>query len=231
LQRILIFPVFIFLLNFWAAAQDGVKLLNTNILYNNPKEIINGFKWIPDKTYSGNPLLVKNYWPKAEITYNGKQFPGFQMNYDVLKDEVIIFDPDKVNPKYVVIDRDKVASFSFPDSLTGQKHFYQRIQLFPEQEKAVYEKVVLNKIQLFIRPLKLLKSTSETPSGKIADAYNYYIDLGMGLKYFSSKKQFLKIISNHRIEMKKQIRKENLIINTRHPEDVIAAIKYLESLN
>jgi hypothetical protein len=154
------------------------------------------------------------------------------MNYDVLKDEVIIFDPDKENPKYVVIDRDKVASFSFSDSLTGQNHFYQRIRLFPNEEKAIYEKVALNKIQFFIKPLKLLKSTSsETLSGKIADSYNYYINAGTGFKIFSSKRQLLKILSNHRIEMKKQIRKENLVINTRHPEDVIAAIKYLESLN
>lgn len=210
-------------------AQNCLNILNSNSLYYNSKEIINGTKWNSEKKYSGSPLLEKNYWPKAAIFFDGKLYRDIQMNYDIVLDEIIIYSPEKGSEKYVVINKEKLSEFTYADSLTQQKRTFQRIELPSIKGSALYEKIPLEKIQLFIKPIKDLKiNSSETNAGTLTDSYRYFLDIGNGFESFSSKRQLLKLLTNHKTEMNKYIKKEHLKINNKHPEDTILAIRYFE---
>jgi len=52
-------------------AQNCLDKINQNNLYSGSNDIINGRKWIYEKKFLGSPLLMENYWPKADISYKG----------------------------------------------------------------------------------------------------------------------------------------------------------------
>jgi hypothetical protein len=214
------------------AAQNCLDILHDNTLYSNSNDILNGTKWINDKRYSGNPMLEENFWPQADILYNGVHFTGTLMNYDLYKEELIVFYPEKGHEKYVVISKDKLTSFLFNDTLTHLKHFYEYIELPGFTGKALYENVSVGKTSLFIKPIKKIEQTpGENREGKYYDFYEYYFDAGKGINNFSSKSQLIKILANHRSEVNRYIRKEKINIKDMLPENIISIIKYYEGLN
>ena len=197
-------------------------------LYSGSEEIYNGRKWTNERRYTGTPLLMDDYWPEADILYNGAEFRGILMNYDLPKNEIIIYNPEKGREKYIVINRDKLTGFSFLDTLTGKKRFYEYTELEGIRGKALYEKASAGKFPLFIKPLKNLKIRSVTGGPEQYSAfYEYYIDTGNGCNRFSSKKQLLRLLPAFRKDLKGYMRRNSLRINGHYPDGAVAVISYL----
>ena len=83
--------LFISMLNKSGYAQNCLDSIRHNPLYSNSNNIFNGIKWIYEKKYLGSPLLVENYWPKGSIFYKGVQYSDVFMNYDLYKNQAIVF--------------------------------------------------------------------------------------------------------------------------------------------
>jgi hypothetical protein len=214
------------------SAQDCLAEIFNNKLYSNANDIINGKKWINEKKYRGSPLLIENYWPKADILYNGSYYTGIQMNYDVYKNEIIIFHSEKDKEKYVVLINDYLSGFSFTDTITNQKHIYEYIELKGISGKALYENASVGKTSFYIKPMKVIEAEpTGKGQGKFAGFYKYFLDTGNGYTGFSSKSQFLKLLANHETEIKRFLRRNRLKINSSQPENIVAVIKYLNELN
>ena len=213
-------------------AQNCLDVLKSNPLYSNSNDIINGQKWINEKRYSGNPMLEENFWPKADVLYNGVHYREIRMNYDLYKDEIIVFYPEKGQEKYVVISRDKLSGFSYSDTLKHRNHFYEYIELAGISGKALYENASVGKVSLFIKPIKKIEQTpGESREGKYSGFYEYYLDVGHGYTSFHSKSQLIKLLANHSTEVKRFIRKEKLEINNDLPENIVIVLKYFDGLN
>lgn len=214
------------------SAQSCLEVSQSSELYSNSNDIINGIKWINEKKYSGSPMLAENYWPKADILYNGVHFKDIRMNYDVYKEDLIVFYPEKGQEKYVMISKDSLSSFTFTDTLTNRNHFYEFIELAGVKGKALYENVSVGKASLFIQPLKIFQTTpGEIFQGKYSTYYKYFIKAGNEYINFNSKKQFINLLAHHNIELKRFIRKEKLKINNKLPENIIVVLKYFDGLN
>jgi len=208
-----------------------LDILRSNPLYSNSNEIVNGRKWVNESGYIGSPMLVENYWPKADILYNGLRFSGIQVNYDVFKDELIIYYPEKNQERYVVINKDHLEEFSFSDSLIHRNRLFKYIELPGTGEKLLCEKIPAGKASLFIKQIKTVQATpSENTKGKYITIYKYYFDAGNGFYTFRSKSQMIRLLADHKAEMNKFIRKQKLKINQKHPEDIVAAIRYYDGL-
>lgn len=177
-------------------------------------------------------MLEENYWPKADILYNGVRFSGIRMNYDLYKDELIVYYAEKSQERYLVINMDHLGEFSFSDSLIHRDRLFKYIELPGSGNKVLFEKISAGKASLFIKPIKILEATpSESTKGRYITFYKYYFDAGSGFYSFRSKSQMVKLLTDHKAEMKKFIRKQKLKINHKHPEDIVSAIRYYDGLN
>jgi hypothetical protein len=177
-------------------------------------------------------MLVENYWPKADILYNGVHYTGILMNYNVYNNEIIIFHPEKGKEKYVVISNKYLSGFSFTNSLTNSKHFYEYIELPGISGKALYENASVGKTSFFIKPMKNIEvRSSDRGQGEFSNFYEYYLDVGNGYTSFRSKSQFIKLLAKHSIELNRFIRKNKLKINNKQPENIIAVLNYFDGLN
>jgi len=177
-------------------------------------------------------MLEENFWPVADILYNGVHFTEIPMNYDLYKAEIIVYNPEKGQEKYVVINKEKLSSFSFTDTILHKKHFYEYIELQGTIGKALYENIAVGKASLLIKPMKKIEQTpGENREGKYSDSYEYYFETGNGYASFNSKSQFMYILANHRSEVKRFIRREKIKINNMLPENIVPVLKYYEEIN
>ncbi len=55
------------------AVEDNLQSMD---LYSISKDIINGTKWTYQKIYRGNPFISEEYWPIADLVYQGGQIFG-----------------------------------------------------------------------------------------------------------------------------------------------------------
>jgi hypothetical protein len=213
-------------------AQNCLDVLKGNPLYSNSNDIINGRKWDNETRYIGSPLLKEKYWPKGDILYNGVNYRDVHLNYDVYKNELIIYYPENGREIYVVINKDHLSGFSFNDDLLRRNRLFEYTNLAGTGGKTLYEKISVDKVSFFIRPMINFDATpSQNTLGKYT-AYNlYYLDSGKGYNGFRSKSQLVKLLPVHRTEVIRFIRKQKLKINKKHPEDIVTAIKYFDNLN
>ena len=227
---ILIFLCFI--IGKTAYSQNCLDNIHRNPLYSNSKSIVNGTKWVYEKKYLGSPLLFENHWPKADILYKGVQYNGILINYDLYKNQVIMFDPEINKKKYVVLCMDYFSGFAFFDSITGRKHMYEYMELTGTRGKALYENATSTKIPFFIKPVKTIEARSANKDmGKYTGHFDNYIGTGNEYVIIRSKGQLIKVLAKHITEVKRYIRRNNLKINNQHPENIIAVLNYFDTLN
>lgn len=211
-------------------SQNCLDKINQNILYSGSNDIINGIKWTYEKKYLGSPLLMENYWPKADISYNGFLYTGIVLNYDVLKNELIVFHSGHDKDKYIILGIDNLLGFSFTDTVWNRRHIYEYIELAGTNGKALYENALTGKVPFYIKPVKTVEVKSADGQGTYSDSYEYFIDTGNGFSSFRSKKQFIKLLANHSPEVSKYIRKNKIKINNQQPDNIIAVLTYYSGL-
>jgi hypothetical protein len=199
--------------------------------YATSNDIINGRKWKYEKKYMGSPLLTDDYWPEADILYNGVHFTSRLMNYDLQKDELIIYYPQKGKEKYVVLSNDKLSGFTFKDSLLNRTRTFEYIELPEIKGKSIYENASVGKVLVYIRPLKNITIKSSAKSqGEFTATYEYFLNNGKGYSGFHSKSQLIRLLEKHSMEMKRYIREKRLKINAQQPENVITVLHYFSEL-
>ena len=211
-------------------AQNCLDKITYNSLYSGSNNIINGRKWIYEKKYLGSPLLLADYWPKADISYNGTHYTGVVMNYDVLKNEIIVYHPEKDKDKYVLLSIDSLSGFSYIDTVSSRKHIYENTELSGIKGKALYENASAGKISFYIKPIKTVQTKAEG-QGAYSDSFEYYINVGNVYRRFRSKSQFVKLLPNHSSDLKRYLRKNKLKISDRYPGNIVTALKYYIGLN
>jgi hypothetical protein len=212
-------------------AQNCLDDILSSDLYSNSGEIINGRKWIYEKKYSGSPLLMIDYWPKADISYNGKLYTGQFMNYDLFKNELIIYQSEKLKEKFVLINTDKLSGFSFKDTVTGKSHSFEYKELPGIQGRSLYEHIPAGRIVFYIKPVKKAEIRSVgAGEGKWLNYYEYYVGSGNLFTRFRSRHQLIDLLPEHGSELKRYMRKNMIRLSDQHPEGMFAAISYLKSL-
>jgi hypothetical protein len=230
--------MFIRLLFFLFFVNAGICLsqncLDTILLrdpYSNANDIINGRKWKYEKKYKGSPLLTEDYWPEADVLYNGIHFTGRLMNYDLNKNELIIFYPEKGKEKYLVLSNEKLSGFTFKDSLLRRTRIFEYFNLPSTQGKSLYENVSVGQVSLYIRPVKSIRLKSSGKSlGEYTVSYAYFLNNGKGYFGFRSKSQLISLLEDHGAELKRYIREKELKINNQKPENIISVLRYFDEL-
>jgi hypothetical protein len=212
-------------------AQNCLEEILSNDLYSNTGEIINGRKWTYEKKYAGSPLLMNDYWPKADISYKGTVYYGQFMNFDLFKNEFIIYNSEKLKEKFILINSKDLSGFSFTDTVTGIRHSFEYTELQGIPGRAIYEYISAGLAVFYIKPLKKAEIRSAgTGEGKWLTYYEYYLGREGQCTRFRSNHQLIKLLPEHGSELKRYMRKNMIRINDQNPDGMFAAIRYLKSL-
>lgn len=211
-------------------AQNCMDIICNNELYAKKEDIINGTKWYYEKKHLGSPLLVENYWPRADILYGGVLYKGVLMNYDVYNDDIIVFHPETGKEKFVVISNDYLTGFSYTDTVMNIKHQYNFSELPCTGEKALYETQVFKKTILHIKPCKDISGRSTSGQGEFRGYSAYYLQTGSVCSNFRSKKQLIKLLKTQGNELARFIRKNDIRIDAANPGNIIAVLSYYDEL-
>ncbi len=210
------------------ALRDQLESLE---LYSSAREILNGIKWTYRKQYKGNPFISQDHWPFAILNYGGKRYSGYQINYDLYKDDFILLYTDHENKKYIVLSKDYLESFSFTDSV-NREHHYEYFRIPGTEGKEIYEKVYDGKTTFVIRPVcTIIEDPSGSFGGAYSRSYEYFIRTGDRYERFNSKKSLLGLLDSHTREMKKFIRENSLKVNTMAPENIVRVLRYFDEID
>lgn len=212
-------------------AQNCLDDILRNDLYSNSWNIVNGRKWVYEKKYPGSPLLSTDYWPKADISYNGTQFFGQFMNYDLYKNEIIIYHPEKQKEKFVSINIEYLSGFTFTDTITGKRRIFEYTELPGIDGRSLYEYISDGANTFYIKPTRKIEIRSADKSrGQWINYYEYYLNKDSLFVRVRSKHQIIALFPEHSSDLNRFFRKNRLRINDQNPEGIISAIAYLNSL-
>jgi hypothetical protein len=175
---------------------------------------------------------MPKYWPTGDVYYNGLHYSGQVMNYDLFKEEMIVYCHEKEKVQFVVISNEKLAGFTFTDTILNRKHIYEYRELPGIRGYALYENASARKILFYIKPIKKieLRSASEG-SGEYSDLYEYYLKSGDIFVRITSKRQLAKLLKEYGTESRRYMWDHSFKLSDRNPEDIIDLIRYTDSLN
>ena len=212
-------------------SQALLNLLQGKELYSETKDIVNGTKWKFRKQYKGNPFLAEDYWPYASLRYNGKEYSGFQINYDLQAEDFILLYPGVEGKKYIVLSKDKLESFTYTDTINHQEHLFVYTKIPGTKSKDLYETIYKGRSSFILRPIcEIVDDPSEAFPGEYSRSYEYYIQVDGTFKRIHSKKTLLKTLPRNMSEVKKYIRKNHLKINRLNPENIARVMQYFDEI-
>jgi len=200
-------------------------------LYSETKDIVNGTKWKFKKQYKGNPFLAEGYWPHATLKYNGKNYSGFQINYDLHAEDFILLYSEKESKKYIVLSKNKLESFSYTDTINDREHLFIYTKIPGTKTKDLYETVYEGRSSFILRPMcEIVADPSEVFPGEYSRTYDYYIQIDGDYQRIHSKKTLLNALDRNVPEVKKFIRKNHLKINRLNPDNIVRVMQYFDEI-
>lgn len=196
--------------------------------FTSKRSVINGVSWTNSVQYKGNRFCGNGNWKKGEILCNGKLYKDVLINYDVLENELILFDEKPGDEKYIKLNKELITRFRYIDG-TEVKTFV-KTKLPDTREEDFYEEVFSGSVSFFIKHKKMVnKEIGTTYMGKLYDSNILYLVDKNQTNTFHNKKKLTQLLGNSKV-LKKYIRQNNLSINKNNPADIVLLLNYNEEL-
>lgn len=228
IRSILLILLLCILCSKYATSQSTFNEVINQELYRSERSIVNGVAWTNSVRYQGNRFFGSKDWKTGHLSFEGREYRNLQINYDLLDDEIIMYDAIPGQEKYIQLDKTKIDSFSFFDN-GSSKHFVS-LQLNGSEEAIICERIYKGEVSYFERHKKAVqKQIGTTYMGRLYDNNTHYLKNDRGIYSFRTKKRVLEILGNSK-ELKKYIRKHGLNINPKSPNDIVMLIRYSETL-
>lgn len=198
-------------------------------LYLSERAIVNGTSWTNSVRYEGNRFCGSKEWKTGQLSFDGKKYKNLLINYDLLEDEIILYDDIPGKEKYIQLNKGKIDSFQYIDN--GQIKQFVNIELQASAGKEIYEVLYLGKVSYYLRHKKSVqKQIGTTYMGKLYDSNIHYLKTENGSFSVRNKKRVLEILG-HSKELKKYIRQHGLTISPKKPNHIIQLIRFSETLS
>lgn len=224
----LLFLLFMFSILLNGTAQTTFNKIIKTDLYTSGKSIVNGIDWTNSVSYQGNRFCGSKNWKDGSVLFNGKLYSGLKINYDVLEDELVLYDETPEAEKYVQLNKNLIEQFSF--TYNGTRKTFVNKELNTSKGKEIYEEIYNGDVSFYIRHKKSVKKEIGTVyMGKLYDSNTFYLYHSEQAHAFKNKKKVLQILGNSK-ELKDFIRKENLKIHKDYPNDIVRLLIYHQSL-
>ncbi|NQU52940.1 MAG: hypothetical protein HQ522_10425 [Bacteroidetes bacterium] len=197
-------------------------------LYSTSRSIVNGTPWTNSLLYRGHPFCGSNNWKTGDVIFNGERYPDLEINYNIVEDELILFDNKK---GLVKLNKRLIEEFTYIDESESTTKSFIHKELVLGDGKEFFEKVYSGTVTFYIKHKKWIKKN--IGAGYMGTLYSnnkLYIVDAAGVHLFRKKGGLLDILGSSK-ELNKYIRKENLKINKKHPEDIVTLLMHFENLS
>jgi len=191
--------------------------------------IYNGYEYrTPDRNIKGSPYFLTDALVPANIYYDESYYPEVPVQYDQVRDLVVIYRLDQ-NFKISLIPQ-KLNSFSL------KNHEFIRIS----QDSAgginlatgYYDRVYAGKSTVLVRRKKYVHEVTEYTSTVLAyeEDYHYYVLFDNQYVEVKNKGSVLSLFESKKSEVKSWLRKNKLKFKTDFEKTLIAAAAYYDQL-
>jgi len=197
------------------ALQYSQKIYQAAIAHS--QHLYNGREYfVYDSPEKAHPFFESEAWEESTLTYDGEQYQGIPLLFDIFKEEVIIHHTG-VNG-HIQLQNDKLASFSVLNH-----RFIKVDQPNSGLKTGFYDLIYGGKTQFLV---KRIKDRQETVSvqGVTVHFYpktKYFLLKGEKYHAVHSKGSVLKVLKEHKNALKRYL-KENKINFRSDPESAIA---------
>lgn len=206
-------------ISFYDRQLDRNTMLYTGISYYDPHSTIKGHQFFGD-----------DYWEQGSIDYNGQHYDSIYMKYDIFKDQLLVENFNSsgfLSP--IILDQTKVHSFYL------MKHHFIMVEADTTSilRTGYYDLMYAgNDLQFVVRRRKEIVDSNEISSirEEFAIKDRYYIRKGGDFYRFRNKNSLLKVLKDHKKELKAFI-KRSALPSTMQPDVLFTEIiKYYDSL-
>lgn len=224
----LLFILFMFGILINGTAQTSFNELVSSDLYASGRSIVNGISWTNSVAYQGNRFCGSSNWKDGSILFNGRLYSGLKINYDVLEDELILYDETPGAEKYIQLNKKLIEQFSYTDENTSQTFVFK--ELNAAKGKEIFEEVYNGEVSFYIKHKKSVKKEIGTVyMGQLYDNNIFYLHDSRQSVAFKNKKKVLDILGNSK-ELKDFIRSEHLKIHRNYPNDIVRLLVYYQTI-
>lgn len=199
--------------------QDSTRY--TQILYN-------GRIWINTQMQvQGHQFLFSGDFLNGSISEQGRTYKNIMLRYDIFTDELTA-----KNHQGVILQLNKEVIDSF--TLNYNYKTWMFVSVTGDSTKGLtgYVNVLYRgKTAFYVKYRKAIELFAvDGKYDKFYELNKMFIDLNGNVYHFSGRRQLLKLLAEHRKEVRSYINQQKLIIRRDNPESFIPVIKYYDSL-
>jgi len=184
----------------------------------------------PHAGVKGHQFFREDYWEQGRVNYNNNFYDSIFIKYDVYKDLLIIenFNSDGfLSP--IVLYSPNVSSFDL------MEYHFVRLEkdTISNLRKGFYNQMYRSKeLQVLIKRKKEIVQTGAVHSihGMFTNKDKYYIKKGEIYFQVRRKKSIIKVLTDHKKEVKNFIKNNNYYFKTAPDGQLVEVVKYYDSL-
>jgi hypothetical protein len=177
-------------------------------------------------TIEGFAYFLTSDWQMASVNYDGIIYTDIPVQYDLVRDEVIIQHPSRIP---IIPSVAKIKGFSLPG------HSFVRIekQAIPSLKTGFYEQFIRGPITVLIKREKTIdeKINGLQLERKFILRERYYIVKENEYHPVGNEKDLLKVLKERRNEIKQYLSDNSLRFGTDPDNTIIKAVEYYNQLN
>jgi hypothetical protein len=178
----------------------------------------------------GHQYFGEDYWEFGRIDYDNNVYDSIYLKYDIYKDLVLIENFNSsgfLSP--ITLFSKKVASFD----LMGHHFVWIERDTSSNIKSSFYDQMYnQNGLEVLIRRKKEIVNSNEFNS--LSEKYDqndrYYIKKDSYTYQVRKKKSILKVLSDHKKEVKNFIKSNNLNFKINADNQIVEVVKYYDSL-
>jgi len=178
----------------------------------------------------GHQFFMDDYWEQGSVKYDDNRYDSIFLKYDIYRDLLLIenFNIDGfLSP--IILFKDKIESFE----LMG--HHFVRLERdsMSNLKEGFYDLMFKgNENQVLVKRRKEIVNSNEinTIREMFTEKDRYYIKKGDIYFQVKKRKSVLKVLSDHKKEVKSYIKKSGIQFTNQPDINLVEVVKYYESL-
>lgn len=178
----------------------------------------------------GHQFFIEDYWEQGNINYNGQVYDSIFIKYDIFRDLLLIenFNSDGfLSP--IILYKQKISWFD----LMGYHFVHLEKDTISSLKEGFYNQMYKSdNIEVLIKRRKEIVNSTSVNS--LQEMFNqkdrYYIKKDNLYHQVRKRKSVLKLFEDQKKEVKSFIKKNRILFKTNADIELVAVVKYYESL-
>lgn len=193
------------------------------------KRYINGYLYA--ETFPGTiayPFFLSENWYMSELSMDGRQYEDLALRYDLYRDQVLYNHIHPSGSYIIVLNKELIDAFAIDG------HRFKKLpdsgHISAGMKEGYYELLAEGKASFYVKWQKRLSDPGPDSRAEFTLIKEWYILNDGEFKRVSGKSGILKVLEDHKKEVKSFIRKNRIVLISGKEPEVKRIIDYYNSL-